>query len=238
MTVHDKRSRTGLEKDLKRAKILLHKLGSEFDFLEQAVAIPLIREEQEIVLAIQMENGDETAKQALMQANLGLVVTLVLKHCKDKDLWQDAFQEGCLGLLRAVENFDHTKGFRLADHAIWWISQSISHFIENQSELPSLSVEQMLLQGKEDDLTEKAAELEMWSVPDENSKEKVKRKFIEVIDELSDLERTISFYLYGLDGRKPLSIKQISKKLEVSEFRIAYTDEKILNRLQTKMGEF
>ena len=238
MMVHDKRSRIGLEKDLKRAKILLNKLGPEFDFLKQAAEQPLLDEEQENILVIQCESGNDSAKKALVQANLGMVVTLVLQHCNDQYLWQDAFQEGCLGLLRAVENFDCNKGFSLADHARWWISQYISHLIENQSTMRLLSVEQMVELGKENELTQKAIEVEEWNNPNDVSKEKVKRKFIEVIDELSDLERTISFYLYGLDGRRPLSIKQISKKLEVSGFRIAYTDEKILNRLHTKMGEY
>jgi len=234
--VHDKRTRNSLEINWNEVKNRLNRLDPEFNFLKIAIEAPTLSSEEETELAIKMAEGDEGAKKKLIESNIRLVAWLSLQLCKDLTNLQDAFQEGSLGLIRAVENFDYQKGFRLEQHAAWWIS----HYIEQAGRKPidsesSLSVERFIRKGKEDLLTKLVAEESIPENQEEDPVDMVKQKFIEVIDELSPIEQTITFFLYGLDGSKPLSIKQISDKLNISIPRVLFTNSKVTHRLEHKV---
>ena len=234
--VHDKRTRNSLEINWNEVKNRLNRLDPEFNFLKIAIETPTLSPEEETELAIKMAEGDEGAKKKLIESNIRLVVWLTLQLCKDHTNLQDAFQEGSLGLIRAVENFDYQKGFRLEQHAAWWIS----HYIEQSGRKPidsesSLSVERFIRKGKEDLLTKLAMEESILENQEEDPADMVKQKFIEVMDELTAIEQTITFFLYGLDGSKPLSIKHISDKLDISIHRVLFTNAKVTHRLQQKV---
>ena len=102
-------------------------------YLREIGRIPLLSYEDEIALAEQILEGDETAKKQLAEANLRLVVSVAKKYVGRGMLFLDLIQEGNMGLIKAVEKFDYTKGFKFSTYATWWIRQSITRAIADQA---------------------------------------------------------------------------------------------------------
>ena len=102
-------------------------------YLKEIGRIPLLTREQEIRLAQQVEAGDPKAKKGLIDANLRLVVSIAKKYIGRGMTFLDLIQEGNKGLIRAVEKFDWTKGFKFSTYATWWIRQAITRSIADQA---------------------------------------------------------------------------------------------------------
>ena len=102
-------------------------------YLKDIGKVPLLSGQEEIDLATRMAQGDEEAKRLLSEANLRLVVAIAKKYVGRGLLFLDLIQEGNFGLMKAVEKFDHTKGFRFSTYATWWIRQSITRAIADQA---------------------------------------------------------------------------------------------------------
>ena len=102
-------------------------------YLKEIGRVPLLTPEKEVDLAKRMENGDEEAKRLLAEANLRLVVSIAKRYVGRGMLFLDLIQEGNLGLIKAVEKFDHTKGFKFSTYATWWIRQAITRAIADQA---------------------------------------------------------------------------------------------------------
>lgn len=102
-------------------------------YLREIGKIPLLKREEEVELAIKVAAGDKTAKKHLTKANLRLVVSIAKRYIgRGLDLL-DLIEEGNTGLIRAVEKFDHTKGFKFSTYATWWIRQAITRAIADQA---------------------------------------------------------------------------------------------------------
>jgi len=102
-------------------------------YLKEIGKVPLLSAEDEIDLAKRMEAGDESAKMRLSEANLRLVVSIAKRYVGRGMLFLDLIQEGNLGLIKAVEKYDHTKGFKFSTYATWWIRQAITRAIADQA---------------------------------------------------------------------------------------------------------
>ncbi len=102
-------------------------------YLKDIGRVPLLSGEQEIELAKRMEEGDEQAKKTLSEANLRLVVSIAKRYVGRGMQFLDLIQEGNLGLMKAVEKFDYTKGFKFSTYATWWIRQAITRAIADQA---------------------------------------------------------------------------------------------------------
>lgn len=101
--------------------------------LKEIGRIPLLSAEEEIQLAEKINSGDQYARDRLIEANLRLVVSIA-KHFVGRGMpFLDLIQEGYIGLIKAVEKFDHTKGYKFSTYATWWIRQSISRAIADQA---------------------------------------------------------------------------------------------------------
>lgn len=102
-------------------------------YLKEIGEVPLLTAKEEVELAKQMAAGSEKAKRKLCEANLRLVVSIAKKYVSRGMLFLDLIQEGNLGLIKAVEKFDYTKGFKLSTYATWWIRQAITRAIADQA---------------------------------------------------------------------------------------------------------
>jgi RNA polymerase primary sigma factor len=102
-------------------------------YLKEIGKVPLLTADEEIELAKRMEKGDEEAKKRLAEANLRLVVSIAKRYVGRGMLFLDLIQEGNLGLIKAVEKFDYSKGFKFSTYATWWIRQAITRAIADQA---------------------------------------------------------------------------------------------------------
>ncbi|MBD8496726.1 MULTISPECIES: RNA polymerase sigma factor RpoD [Paenibacillus] len=166
-------------------------------YLKEIGRVPLLSAEDEIDLAKRIDLGDEEAKKRLAEANLRLVVSIAKRYVGRGMLFLDLIQEGNMGLIKAVEKFDHDKGFKFSTYATWWIRQAITRAIADQARtirIPVHMVEtinklirvsRQLLQelGREPTPEEIAAEMEL-------SVEKV-REIMKIAQEPVSLETPI-----------------------------------------------
>ena len=166
-------------------------------YLKEIGRVPLLSADNEVELAKRIENGDEEAKRRLAEANLRLVVSIAKRYVGRGMLFLDLIQEGNMGLIKAVEKFDHTKGYKFSTYATWWIRQAITRAIADQARtirIPVHMVEtinklirvsRQLLQelGREPTPEEIAAEMEL-------SVEKV-REIMKIAQEPVSLETPI-----------------------------------------------
>ena len=102
-------------------------------YLKEIGRVQLLKAEEEVELAMRMEEGDEEAKRALAEANLRLVVSIAKRYVGRGMLFLDLIQEGNLGLIKAVEKFDYRKGYKFSTYATWWIRQAITRAIADQA---------------------------------------------------------------------------------------------------------
>jgi len=166
-------------------------------YLKEIGRVPLLSAVEEIELAQRVEQGDEEAKRRLAEANLRLVVSIARRYVGRGMVFLDLIQEGNMGLIKAVEKFDYSKGFKFSTYATWWIRQAITRAIADQARtirIPVHMVEtinklirvsRQLLQeiGREPTPEEIAAEMEI-------SPEKV-REIMKIAQEPVSLETPI-----------------------------------------------
>ena len=126
------------EKNIEKFEKSLSAEGVSIDdpvkvYLKEIGSFPLLSLEEEIELAEKILHNDDHAKKKLAEANLRLVVSIAKRYVGRGMLFLDLIQEGNLGLIKAVEKFDHTKGFKFSTYATWWIRQAITRAIADQA---------------------------------------------------------------------------------------------------------
>lgn len=102
-------------------------------YLKEIGRVPLLNADEEVSLALRIKDGDQEAKQELAEANLRLVVSIAKRYVGRGMQFLDLIQEGNMGLMKAVEKFDHEKGFKFSTYATWWIRQAITRAIADQA---------------------------------------------------------------------------------------------------------
>ncbi len=144
-------------------------------YLKEIGRVALLTPEEEIELATRMAQGDEYARKRLSEANLRLVVSIAKRYVGRGMQFLDLIQEGNLGLIKAVEKFDHTKGFKFSTYATWWIRQAITraiadqartiripvHMVETINKVKKVTSQLLHKNGHEPTAEEIAAELDM-----------------------------------------------------------------------------
>ena len=125
------------EEDIDLSAIdLLEGVGTEDPvrmYLKEIGTVPLLTANEELELAKRKQDGDEYAKQRRIEANLRLVVSIAKRYTGRGMSFLDLVQEGNLGLIKGVEQFDYTKGFKLSTYATWWIRQSVTRALADQA---------------------------------------------------------------------------------------------------------
>ena len=157
---------------------LLEGIGTEDPvrmYLKEIGTVPLLSADEEIELAKRKADGDEQAKERLIEANLRLVVSIAKRYTGRGMSFLDLVQEGNLGLIKGVETFDYTKGYKLSTYATWWIRQSVTraladqartirvpvHMVETINKMSKMQRKLTLELGYEPSVTELAEALEM-----------------------------------------------------------------------------
>ena len=144
-------------------------------YLKEIGRVPLLTPDEEVDLAVRITNGDEAAKKRLSEANLRLVVSIAKRYLGRGMQFLDLIQEGNLGLIKAVEKFDYTKGFKFSTSATWWIRQAITraiadqartiripvHMVETINKVKKVSSQLLHANGREPSAEEIAEELDM-----------------------------------------------------------------------------
>lgn len=102
-------------------------------YLKDVGKTPLLTAEEEVSLAKRIAKGDKAARDKMAEANLRLVINIAKANRNQGLSFQDLIQEGSIGLLRAIDKYDHTKGFRFSTYATWWIRQAISRGVADKS---------------------------------------------------------------------------------------------------------
>lgn len=103
-------------------------------FFQEAGRHPLLTDEEVAALSQAKDAGDESARQKLIESNLRLVIAVAKHYLWSSVPMDDLIQEGCIGLMRAVEKYDHTLGYRFSTYAVWWIRQAVSRAVLNQGQ--------------------------------------------------------------------------------------------------------
>ena len=117
---------------------LLEGIGTEDPvrmYLKEIGTVPLLTADEELELAKKKFDGDQEAKERLIEANLRLVVSIAKRYTGRGMSFLDLVQEGNLGLIKGVEKFDYTKGFKLSTYATWWIRQSVTRALADQAQI-------------------------------------------------------------------------------------------------------
>ena len=144
-------------------------------YLKEIGSFPLLSLEEEVELAEKILKGDDWAKKKLAEANLRLVVSIAKRYVGRGMLFLDLIQEGNLGLIKAVEKFDHTKGIKFSTYATWWIRQAITraiadqartiripvHMVETINKVKKVQSQLLHKNGQEPSVEDLAAELDM-----------------------------------------------------------------------------
>ena len=157
---------------------LLEGIGTEDPvrmYLKEIGTVPLLTADEELLLAQRKADGDESAKERLIEANLRLVVSIAKRYTGRGMSFLDLVQEGNLGLIKGVEKFDYTKGYKLSTYATWWIRQSVTraladqartirvpvHMVETINKMSKMQRKLTLELGYEPSVTELAEALDM-----------------------------------------------------------------------------
>ena len=117
-------------------------------YLNEIGRIPLLSREEEAMLAAKIAAGDEAAKQRMIESNLRLVVQVARRYLNRGLPLSDLIEEGNLGLMRAVEKFDGTRGVRFATYATWWIRQAVTRALANQARTVRIPIHVQMLLGR------------------------------------------------------------------------------------------
>lgn len=177
--IDDDFSEDKVEEDIDLDAIdLLEGIGTEDPvrmYLKEIGTVPLLSADEELRLAKKKAEGDESAKERLIEANLRLVVSIAKRYTGRGMSFLDLVQEGNLGLIKGVEKFDYTKGYKLSTYATWWIRQSVTraladqartirvpvHMVETINKMSKMQRKLTLELGYEPSVTELAEALEM-----------------------------------------------------------------------------
>ena len=215
-------------------------------YLKEIGVVPLLTNEEEKELALAVEAGDIEAKQRLAEANLRLVVSIAKRYVGRGMQFLDLIQEGNMGLMKAVDKFDYSKGFKFSTYATWWIRQAITRAIADQARtirIPVHMVETInklvreqrnLLQELGQDPTPEQIAERMDMTPDKVRETRIvlREQLDEVLDTLTDREENVLRLRFGLDDGKMRTLEDVGKVFNVTRERIRQIEAKALRKLR------
>jgi RNA polymerase primary sigma factor len=219
-------------------------------YLREIGKVPLLTADQEVYLAKRVERGDLAAKTQMIEANLRLVVTIAKPHVGRGLSFLDLIQEGSLGLIRAVEKFDHRRGFKFATYATWWIRQAVTRAVADKARtirIPTNMVERLnnvgyiqrqLVQrlGREPRPDEIAEELELTA---EQVREILRMGQLPVSLEKpigEEEHATLGDFVEDQLAESPLDVTAVSLRREDLDYALAALPERARRVIELRFG--
>ena len=224
-------------------------------YLKDIGRVKLLNRNSEMALGKTIKEGSrkeaQIAKKKLVQANLRLVVSIAKKYTGQGILFMDLVQEGSLGLIKAAQRFDYTKGFKFSTYATWWIKQTIIRAIANSSRSIRIPVHmsdkirtlkkasvKLSVQSLDTPVAQDLC-LEDYISDSENKlpeisteKEFLNKDIISILDILNRKERFIILNRFGLGGRKTKTLEELGRILGFSKERIRQIENEALKKLR------
>ena len=198
-------------------------------YLREIGKIPLLSYDKELELAKRILEGDEEAKQELAEANLRLVVSIAKKYVGRGMLFLDLIQEGNMGLIKAVEKFDYTKGFKFSTYATWWIRQAITRAIADQARTIRIPVHMVETINR---LIRTSRHLLQQLGREPTPEEIAKEMDMSVMKTLTPREAKVLRLRFGLDDGKARTLEEVGKEFDVTRERIRQIEAKALRKLR------
>ena len=214
-------------------------------YLKEIGRVPLLSADEEVELAQRMATGDPYARKRLSEANLRLVVSIAKRYGGRGMQFLDLIQEGNLGLIKAVEKFDHTKGFKFSTYATWWIRQAITRAIADQARTIRIPVHEIMRIAQDPVSLETPIGEEEDShlgdfIPDDDAPAPaeaaslllLKEQLNEVLSTLTDREAKVLRLRFGLEDGRSRTLEEVGKEFEVTRERIRQIEAKALRKLR------
>lgn len=199
---------------------------------------PLSKEEEEYYFKL-YKNGDENAKNKIIEHNLRLVVYVAKKYEVNTSYFEDLVSIGCMGLIKAISTFDIDKNFKLATYASRCIENEIlMHLRKTSKQKLEISIDEPLnidYDGNELLLGDILA-IPEETVIDEIADDEQKKIMYKAIEELKPREKEIIKMRYGLDNGEEMTQKDVADKLKISQSYISRLEKKIIKKLKTKLN--
>ncbi|MEJ2492923.1 MAG: sigma-70 family RNA polymerase sigma factor [Ignavibacteriaceae bacterium] len=224
-------------------------------YLQEIGKVDLLTPDEEIELAIRIKKGDELAKEKLVKANLRFVVS-VAKQFQNQGLsLGDLINEGNIGLIKAAQRFDETRGFKFISYAVWWVRQSIMQAIAEAKILDMTTDEvayALQISGRHVsmDAPLKAGDENKNSLIDvlpndqqplpdkELLKESLKNEVANVLSSLTEREAEVIKLYFGIEGDHSATLEEIGERFNLTRERVRQIKEKALRNLRHSKRSF
>ena len=196
-------------------------------YLTEIGRLELLSMDEEVELAQRIRHGDEEALTRLVQANLRFVVSVAKQYQNQGMSLNDLIDEGNIGLMKAAQKFDETRGFKFISYAVWWIRQSILQAISEQSRIVRMPLNQVGLQAK---ISRASTEFEQ-QYQRRPSAEELADLLDTALQVLTDRERLVLKMLFGI-GRAEMTAEEVATSLGLTRERVRQIKERALRRLR------
>src|SRR6056300_606808 len=231
-------------RQLKITKQVTNRETASLDkYLQEIGKVELITAEEEVELAQRIKAGDQIALEKLTKANLRFVVSVAKQYQNQGLTLPDLINEGNLGLIKAAQRFDETRGFKFISYAVWWIRQSILQALAEQSRIVRLPLNKIgsinkinktyafLEQAHEraPSAEEIAKELDM-TVND--VKESLRTEIERALDTLTPREADVVRLYFGLANQHAMTLEEIGETFDLTRERVRQIKEKAIRRLK------
>ena len=242
-------------RQLKITKSITNRESASLDkYLQEIGREDLITVEEEVELAQAIRKGDRRALEKLTRANLRFVVSVAKQYQNQGLSLPDLINEGNLGLIKAAEKFDETRGFKFISYAVWWIRQSILQALAEQARIVRLplnqvgtlnkitdtlkvsgrhiSVDAPFVEGEDNSLLDVLVNEDAPNADRSLMNESLSREIDHVLSKLSEREAEIVKLFFGIGGHQEMTLEEIGLKFNLTRERVRQIKEKAIRRLR------